>query len=107
MYTSTFETGLGVPVNDDGADSITDLESGDAIQLDGSNPFATGQGSLTNNGAVTNNSIDISNDGTDTTIIFDLDTGAGTNALTVTIVGQQLTDANFTFNSGTDELTLL
>ncbi len=56
---------------------------------------------------MTENKIAVSNNGADTTIIFDLDTDAGTEGLTVTLVGVALTGADFTFDSFTDELTLV
>ncbi len=62
--------------------------------------------SFTNTGGVVNDKIDITNDGFNTTIIFDLDTDAGTTGLTVTLVGVALTGVDFTFDSVTDELTL-
>ncbi len=93
------------PVNSDDADSIVGFAAGDAIELAATNPFATGPGDIVA-GALAENKIAVSNNGTDTTIIFDLDTGAGTEGLTVTLVGSALTEADFTFDSVTDELTL-
>ncbi len=105
VYESVFDG--TTPVNSDDADSISGFAAGDAVQLDGGNVFADGTGSFTTNGALTDDSIDITNNGTDTTIIFDLDTDAGTTGLTVTLVGVALTGADFTFDSVTDELTLV
>ncbi len=103
VYESVFD---GTPVNSDDADSIIGFAAGDAIELAATNPFATGTGDI-GAGPLTENKIAVSNNGTDTTIIFDLDTDAGTTGLTVTLVGVALTDANFTFDSVTDELTLV
>ncbi|MEE8507361.1 MAG: hypothetical protein V3S40_14220, partial [Kiloniellales bacterium] len=105
VYESVFDG--TTPVNSDDADSINEIAPGDKIKLDGGNVFADGTGSFTTNGALTDDSIDITNNGTDTTIIFDLDTDAGTTGLTVTLVGVALTGADFTFDSVTDELTLV
>ena len=105
VYESVFDG--TTPVNSDDADSIIGFATGDAIELAATNPFADGTGSFTTNGALTDDSIDITNNGTDTTIIFDLDTDAGTTGLTVTLVGVALTGADFTFDSVTDELTLV
>ncbi len=56
---------------------------------------------------MTENKIAVSNNGTDTTIIFDLDTDAGTEGLTVTLVGVALTEADFTYDAGNELLTIL
>ncbi len=105
VYLSAF---AGAPVDVDGQDTITDFDVGDAIELAANTLFADGTGSLTNNGACTDDSIDIDNDGTDTTIIIDLDTdGGGTDAcLTIVLEGVTFTDADFTYDA-TDELLTL
>lgn len=88
VMSSAFGAGAGASV--DGIDMISDFAAGDAIQFGLNAPVV-----LTNNGTLTNNSIDISNNGMDTTIIADLDTSAGTQPLTLTLTGVALTNANF------------
>ena len=65
-----------------------------------------GTGDLTNNGAVTDQSIDISNDGTDTLIVVDLDSdGAGaTTTLMINLLGVVLDDTDFTWDADEDQL---
>jgi hypothetical protein len=102
VYGSVFASG---GTNNDGADTITGFDSGDAIELAASNAFADGTGDLTNNGAVTDQKIDIDNDGTDTTITIDLDTdGAATNALVIILLDVVLDDTDFTFDAATEQL---
>jgi len=103
VLNSVFAAAATPPVDVDGNDQITGFDSGDSIQLDVSNTLST---TLTNTGAVANNSIDISNDTVDTTIIIDLDTdGTTTVSVTVTLLGVVLDDTGFTFDATTDLLT--
>ena len=112
VYESVFEgefSPFPIPVNSDDADSIIGFAAGDAIQLGGGNVFADGGDDIVAGTTVTDDKIAVSNDGTDTTIIFDLDTfpGETLESLTVTLVGVALTGADFTFDSVTDQLTFV
>ncbi len=93
IFTSTIG---GAPANSDGADQISGFSIGDILRFGAAPP------ALANGVAGADNMTVIGNNGTDTTVIVDLDTGGGTSFLTITLTGVTLTSANFTIQNTTD-----
>ena len=77
-------------------DDLLPLAIGDLLR------FSSAPPALQAGGAGVDNATVIGNNGSDTTVIVDLDTGAGTNFLTITLTGMTLTSANFTIQNTTD-----